>query len=101
MGTFHQGKSELHGITVVVDTDGPEVWVGRCDDEDGQAVVLLDADVHRASPERADEELEASKDAWVRRAARFGVWGRHARVVLPRRRVTSIRRLGEVAGDAG
>ena len=33
MGTFHQGKSELHGITVVVDTTGPEIFVGRCDDD--------------------------------------------------------------------
>ena len=32
MGTFHNDKSELHGITVVVDTKGPKVFVGRCDD---------------------------------------------------------------------
>jgi hypothetical protein len=34
MGTFHHGRSELHGITVVVDTHGPKVFVGRCDDLD-------------------------------------------------------------------
>ena len=31
MGTFHQGKGDLHGITVVVDTTGRCVFVGRCD----------------------------------------------------------------------
>ena len=91
MGTFHQGKGELHGITVVVDTDGPEVFVGRCDEVTPEGVVLLDADLHRA------EDGQPTKEEWVRRAARFGVWARHRHLVVPRARVASIRRLGEVA----
>jgi hypothetical protein len=90
MGTFHQNKHQLHGITVVVDTDGPEVWVGRCDDMDDQRVILLDADAHR------DGEDGATKDDWLARAAEYGVWARHRRVVLPRERVTSVRPLGEI-----
>ncbi|HXT22635.1 MAG TPA: hypothetical protein VN923_17935 [Thermoanaerobaculia bacterium] len=89
MGTFHQDKGELHGITVVVDTDGPEVFVGRCHEVTDQGVVLLDVDVHSA-------EGGAGKDEWVRRAARFGVWPRHRHLVVPRERVASIRRLGDV-----
>ena len=45
MGTFHQHRGELHGITVVVET-GAELWVGRCDTADDRGVFLLDADVH-------------------------------------------------------
>lgn len=90
MGTFHHDKSELHGITVVVDTSGPEIYVGRCDDMDDERVILLDVDVHR------DGEDGKSKDEYVTRAARFGVWARHARLVLDRRDVTSVRRLGEI-----
>lgn len=90
MGTFHQGKSELHGITVVVDTAGPEIYVGRCDDMDDEKVILLDADVHR------EGEGGRSKDDYLAAAARYGVWKRHARLVLPRQRVTSVRRLGEI-----
>lgn len=90
MGTFHQNKSELHGITVAVDTDGPEVYVGRCDDMDDDRVVLLDVDVHR------DGDGGRSKDEYLERAARFGVWKKHDRLVLDRRRVTSVRRLGEL-----
>ena len=86
MGTFHQGKHELHGITVIVDTDGPEIWVGRCDDVDDDRVILHDADGHRGG----------DKEAWVERAAKFGVWAKHKRLVVPRARVTSVRRLGEV-----
>ena len=90
MGTFHQGKSELHGITVVVDTAGPEIFIGRCDDEDDEVVVLLDVDAHR------DGDGGRSKDEYVLRAAQFGVWKKHDRLVLPRERVVSMRPLGDV-----
>lgn len=90
MGTFHQNKSELHGITVVVDTSGPEIYVGRCDDMDDRQVILLDVDVHR------DGDDGRSKDQYVKRAAQFGVWKKHARLVLDREQVTSVRRLGEL-----
>jgi len=90
MGTFHHDRSPLHGITVVVETCGPELYVGRCDDEDERQVVLLDADVHReaeAGPARAE---------FLRRAAEVGVWGKLRRVVIPRSQVTEVRRLGEL-----
>jgi hypothetical protein len=90
MGTFHQGKSELHGITVVVDTDGPEIFVGRCDDVDGRGVFLHDVDVHR------DGENGRSKEDYVKRAAQLGVWKKHDHLVIPNDRVVSIRRLGEI-----
>ena len=91
MGTFHQDKGELHGVTVVVDTDGPEVFVGRCHEVRPDGVLLLDADVHSA------EAGAASKQDWVRRAAQYGVWGKHKSVLVPRDRVASIERLGDVA----
>ncbi|HVT17535.1 MAG TPA: hypothetical protein VHQ90_15330 [Thermoanaerobaculia bacterium] len=90
MGTFHQGKSELHGITVVVDTTGPEVFVGRCDDEDDRGIVLDDVDVFR------DGEGGRSKAEYLERAARFGTWKKHDRLLIPRERVASVRRLGEI-----
>ena len=90
MGTFHDNKSELHGITVVVDTAGPEIFVGRCDDMDEERVILLDADAHR------DGEDGKSKEDWVRKASQFGVWVKHKRLVLERSAVTSVRRLGEI-----
>jgi hypothetical protein len=91
MGTFHHDKGELHGITVVVDTDGPEVYVGRCHEVTPAGVVLLDADVFRAA------DGQPSKEEWVKRAALHGVWPRHRHLVVPTARVASVRRLGEVA----
>ncbi len=87
---FHPGHHELHGITVVVDTQGPEIFVGRCDDMDDQRVILLDADVH------SDGDDGRSKNDYVERAAQFGVFKKFDRVEVPRGQVTSIRRLGEL-----
>lgn len=90
MGTFHQGKGELHGITVVVDTTGAEIYVGRCDEVGEAGVVLLDGDVHR------DGEGGRSKEQWLGEAARYGVWKSFDRVVVPAAAVASVRRLGEL-----
>lgn len=95
MGTFHQGKSELHGITVVVETSSGDLYVGRCEDEDGRIVILVDADMHRPTD-------ETSREDYLERAIRLGVWNRLPRVELERQTVTSIRQLGELeASTAG
>ena len=90
MGTFHQGKSELHGITVVVETAAGDLYVGRCEDEDREVVILLDADMYRPTD-------ALSRDDYLRRAFQVGVWNRFPRLELERATVSSIRRLGELA----
>jgi hypothetical protein len=90
MGTFHQGKSELHGITVVVDTTGPEIFIGRCDDEDERGIFLNDVDVH------LEGEGGRSKEDYVKRSAMLGFWKKHNRLFIPRDKVASVRRLGEL-----
>ena len=90
MGTFHHDRHELHGITVVVDTSGPEIFVGRCDDIDDRQILLVDVDVHR------DGDDGRSKAEYVELAARFGVWKKFDQLAVPQERVTSVRPLGEV-----
>ena len=92
MRTFahHEHKHELHGITVVVETDGPEVWIGRCDDIVGDGVILKDADVHR------EGEGERTRAEWLGRAKRWGVHPNHRRAVVPAARVVAVRRLAEL-----
>ncbi|MEM9554341.1 MAG: hypothetical protein AAGC60_08790 [Acidobacteriota bacterium] len=90
MGTFHIGKHELHGITVVVDTEGAETYVGRCDDIVDGRVILRDAAVHR------DGESAASKQEFLDKAAQWGVFADHKRLVIAETTVASIRRLGEL-----
>lgn len=93
MGTFHHDTHELHGITVVVETTGAEMYIGRCDDIDARGVILRDADVHRegdpskATPTRAE---------FLDHARRFGAWPNLKRILVPAESVREIRRLGEL-----
>jgi hypothetical protein len=90
MGTFHADKGELHGITVVVRTNGERVWVGRCDTEGPDGIVLLDADCH-------DEGQDGrTNEAYLERAAKFGVFKQHDRVIVPRADIASVERLGSL-----
>ena len=93
MGTFHNNKSELHGITVVVETEDGEVYVGRCDDMDDQRILLMDVDSHR------DGDEGRSTAEYLDRAARFGVWKKFDRLVIPRARATAVHPLGQLAGE--
>jgi hypothetical protein len=88
MGTFHSDKGELHGMTVVVDTNGPVVYVGRCDTETEDGIALLDVDQHEAG--------EISKEAYLAKAQKFGVFAKHRTLFVPRTKIASIRKLGEV-----
>ena len=87
--TFHQNRHALHGITVVVDTAGDAVYVGRCDDIVEEGVILLQGAVHR------EGEDGLSKQEYLRRAAALGVWKAFDRLVLPLDEVREIRRLSE------
>ena len=90
MGTFHHDKHELHGITVVVDTTGPEIYVGRCDDMDAEQVILNDVSDHR------DGDDGKSKAEFVRHTAKFGVDAKHPTISIPRANVSSVTRLGDI-----
>ena len=92
MGTFHDDLGELHGITVVVDTAGTRTYVGRCHEENAEHVVLHDADFHESTGNGGP-----SREEYLARAVRFGVFPNHRTLVIPRGEVTSIRRLGEMA----
>jgi hypothetical protein len=59
-------------------------------------VVLLDADEHDESAS-GPAGRPRSKAEYLRDAARFGVWKKHERLLVPSAEVRSIRRLGDVA----
>ena len=91
MGTFHHDKHELHGITVIVETTGPELFVGRCDDIVAQGVILRDADVHREGDPASSGKSRAE---FLDHARRFGAWPNLKRILGPAESVREIRRLG-------
>lgn len=87
---FHPGHSELHGITVVVETRDSRTYVGRYDSEDDRGVHLLDVGIHEPG-------AGLSKEEYLRKSVKFGVRSEHKHLVVPADRVLRITRLGDVA----
>lgn len=87
---FHPGHSELHGITVVVETNGPLTYVGRYDSEDDRGVHMLDVGVH-------DGTAGGSKDEYLSKSVRFGIRTDHKHLVVPAEQVVRITPLGSMA----
>lgn len=87
---FHPGHAELHGITVVVETNGPLTYVGRYDSEDEHGVLMMDVGIH-------DPAAGVSKEDYVRKSAKFGIRSDHKRLMVPGDQVVRITRLGEVS----
>lgn len=83
----------LHGITVVVDTAGPKLYIGRYHSENESGVLLNDADV------REFDETNA-KAPYLARSAKLGVFKNTDRVRVPHEEIVSIRRLIEYAPEA-
>jgi hypothetical protein len=80
----------LHGVTVVVDTSGPKVYIGRYHSENDRGVLLNDADVRELNDGTTKEE-------YLARSAKYGVFKNTDRVRVPRADVISIRRLIDYA----
>ena len=85
----HRHLGELHGITVVVDTEGP-VYVGRFFEERDDALLLLDAASHE------EGAGGVTKGAYLAKAAEYGVWKQYPSVSVPRSRVTSVCPLADI-----
>ena len=83
----------LHGITVVVDTAGPKVYIGRYHSENESGVLLHDADVR-------DLDEATTKEAYLARSAKYGVFKNTDRVRVLHGEITSVRRLVEYADAA-
>lgn len=90
MGTFHDGLGELHGVTVIVDTNGPKVYIGRCE------VYLEDRHILLNESDEFEETAEMSKDDYVKRAAQIGFWKKHDRILVKAEEISSVRPLNAV-----
>ena len=97
MGTFHHDKGDLHGITVVVDLKDDRLYVGRCDTVTPQGVILLDGALHDAGAPGKDG-TPISKQDFLTKAAKFGIWKTFDHVLVPAGEVASVQPLGELAG---
>ena len=88
---FHPGHAELHGITVVLETNGAKTYVGRYDSEDTAGVHLLDVGIHDLLTGGG------SKDDYIRKSAKFGIRAEHKHVLVPAAEVARITKLADVS----
>ncbi len=79
----------LHGLTVVIDTAGTRLYIGRFDVEDEHGILLRDVDVR-------DLEGATAKADYMARSAKFGVFKNADAVRVPREEVVSLCRLSEI-----
>jgi len=86
---FHPGHSDLHGITVVVETTGDALFVGRYHEETPSGVLLHDVAEHRPTP------AGMSREAFLQKTLKFGVRGQHPHLVVPSSDIRRICRLVE------
>jgi hypothetical protein len=84
---FHPGHSELHGMTVVVETAGPLTYLGRYDHEDAAGIHLLNVGVYQ-------ESSGVSKQEYIERSSKFGVRSELRHLTVPVTQVTRITQLG-------
>jgi hypothetical protein len=88
---FHPGHSELHGVTVVVET-GDRLYIGRYHEETPAGVLLHDVAEHRIDP------AGPGANAFIARTLKFGVRADHRHVVVP---VSEVRRMVKLVEWAG
>jgi hypothetical protein len=86
---FHPGHSELHGITVVLETDGDATYIGRYHEETPKGILLHDVAEHDDRATRAD---------FVARTLKFGVRATHRHLTVPTSKVERLVRLVEWKG---
>ena len=84
-----KGDLPLHGMTVVVDTTGPQLYIGRFDSEGADWVLLRHAESRPVGPGE-------SKDAILARSAHYGVFKTDDRIVVAKNEIASIRLLSEI-----
>ena len=94
MGTFHDDMGELHGVTVVA-IAGDTVYVGRCHEMDDQRLLLLDADEH------SEGQDDRTNEQYLERAAKFGVWKKHDKLLLPVADISEVVPLGNYYRGVG
>jgi hypothetical protein len=82
---FHPGHSELHGVTVVLET-GQATYVGRYHEETPKGILLHDV---------AEHGDPASRAAFIQKTLKFGVNASHKHQLVPTGEVKRLLRLVE------
>ena len=86
---FHPGHHDLHGITVVLETN-TGLWVGRFDSVTPKGVLLHDAGCYE------DGVTAGTREEYLRTTLKFGVRATVKNKLIPEQDVRAIRPLAEL-----
>jgi hypothetical protein len=86
---FHPGHSDLHGVTVVLETTGEALYIGRYHEETPSGVLLHDVAEHRPIAGGI------TRAEFFAKTLKFGVRAQHPHLVVPGSEVRRITRLVE------
>jgi len=78
-----------HGINVVIETNGPRIYIGRFDSVNGFQALLHDCDVH-------DLATGENKEQYIRETATYGINVVERDAMVDVMSVTRVRTLGEI-----
>lgn len=84
---FHPGHHELHGVTVVLDTERT-LWVGRFDSVTPEGYLLKEAGCFE------DGVTEGTREEYLQKTRKFGVRVVARNTVVPEGAVRGMKRLG-------
>jgi hypothetical protein len=85
---LHSDRHELHGVTVVLDTQGAGTYVGRFDSQDERGVHLFDVGVF--------DPAQGTRDDYVRRSVKFGIRVDRPELTIESAEVARITPLGQI-----
>jgi hypothetical protein len=88
---FHPGHHALHGVTVLLETTGGLIYIGRFDSEDEGGAHLLDVAVHDS------HGSDLPKEDFIRRTLKFGVRVDQKHALIRRADIARIGPLSEVS----
>jgi len=92
MGVFHPNADEMHGFTVVITTSDGGAYIGRWMEQEGGRVRIVDA-CHCSG------EAEGARDAFIKKAATWGVEAQAPQLFVQSDLIESVRKLGDVATE--
>jgi len=90
---FHPDHDELHGITVVLFSNGPRTYIGRWDHRTDGYIRIVDATYHEEG--RSDR----ARDRFLQDNKTYGVKVEYPFLTVPEAEVTDVKPLREVQAE--
>ena len=87
---FHPGHDELHGMTVVLLTDGPRTYVGRWDSVQDGMIHMVGVSMHEKDRD------QRSREDFLTETKTYGIAVQFPRLTVPEKEVKRVVKLADI-----